>query len=62
MNNEVSTSTAIYRSPILSTCHIGRYKYRIVVSYNQEITGLTTRRITVEKCFLDHKEIWENIE
>jgi hypothetical protein len=60
MNSEISTVR--YRSPILITCNIGRYKYRIVANYNQESTGMTTTCIKVEKCFLDHKEIWEKVE
>lgn len=59
MNSKMSTTK--YQSSILSTCDIGMYKYRIVVNSNQENTGVT-RRINVEKCLLDRKELWENVE
>ncbi|GMA98730.1 hypothetical protein [Pelosinus sp. IPA-1] len=60
MNSAMSTTT--YRSPILSTCDIGKYKYRIVVNCNQENTGMTGGRINVEKCPLDMNDVWENVE
>jgi hypothetical protein len=60
MNSAMSATK--YRSPILSTCDIGRYKYRIVVNSDQENTGMTSRRINVEKCLLDMNDVWENVE
>ena len=60
MNSAMSTTK--YRSSILSTCDIGRYKYRIVMNSDQENTGIASRRINVEKCLLDKSEVWENVE
>jgi hypothetical protein len=59
MNSEVST--AIYRRPILSTCDTGRYKYRIVVHYKQEGTGMTTTQLKVERCSFE-QGVWEIVE
>lgn len=60
MNSDIST--AIYRRPILATCDIGKYKYRIVAHYNQENTGIRTTCIKVEKCFLEYNDVWEKVE
>jgi len=55
-------STHRYRRPLLSTYDIERYKYRIVANYKQEGTGTTTTRIKVERCFLGHEGVWEDVE
>lgn len=58
--SEISTNK--YQRPLLSTYDIKRYKYRIVANYNQERTGITTTSIKVERCFLGHKGVWEDVE
>jgi hypothetical protein len=55
-------STHRYRKPLLSTYDIERYKYRIVANYKQEGTGTTTTNITVERCFLGNKGVWEDVQ
>ncbi|AIF49744.1 hypothetical protein [Pelosinus sp. UFO1] len=58
--SEISTSR--YRRPLLATYDIKRYKYRIVANYKQEGTGTTTTNIKVERCFLGHKGVWEDVQ